>query len=64
LDAVYRRELLVVGSRSALPEHFHASLELLPSLTLPPVDVLPLERFAEGVERYRSGASLKVAFAP
>jgi L-iditol 2-dehydrogenase len=64
LDAVYRRELRVVGSRSALPEHFHAALELLQSLSLPPVDVLPLERFAEGVERYRSGASLKVAFAP
>jgi threonine dehydrogenase-like Zn-dependent dehydrogenase len=64
LDAVYRSELHVVGSRSALPEHFGAAIELLPSLTLPPVDVLPLERFAEGVDRYRSGASLKVAFTP
>jgi L-iditol 2-dehydrogenase len=64
LDTVYRRELRVVGSRSAMPEHFEAAVALLPSLTLPPVDVLPLERFAEGVERYRSGASLKVAFAP
>jgi L-iditol 2-dehydrogenase len=64
LDAVYRRELHVVGSRSALPEHFAHAVALLPSLTLPPVDLLPLERFAEGVERYRSGASLKVAFTP
>lgn len=64
LDAVYRSELHVVGSRSALPEHFAAAIDLLPLLTLPPVDMLPLERFAEGVERYRSGASLKVAFTP
>ncbi|HEX6761890.1 MAG TPA: alcohol dehydrogenase catalytic domain-containing protein [Gaiellaceae bacterium] len=64
LDAVYRRELRLVGSRSALPAHFAAAIELLPSLTLPPVDVLPLERFAEGVHRYRSGAALKVAFVP
>jgi len=54
----------VIGSRSALPENFGAAIELLPSLTLPPVDVLPLDRFAEGVQRYRTGASLKVAFAP
>jgi L-iditol 2-dehydrogenase len=64
LDAVYRRELQVVGSRSALPEHFAAAVELLPSLALPPVDLLPLDRFGEGVERYRRGAALKVAFTP
>jgi L-iditol 2-dehydrogenase len=64
LEAVYRSELHVVGSRSALPEHFAEAIELLPSLTPPPVDVLPLERFAEGVDRYRSGVSLKVAFTP
>jgi len=64
IDAVYRSELRLVGSRSALPEHFTTAVELLPSLTLPPVDVLPLDRFAEGVERYRSGGALKVAFAP
>ena len=63
-DAVYRRELHVVGSRSATPAHFAAAIELLPSLTLPPVDVLPLERFAEGVDLYRCGASLKVVFTP
>jgi len=64
LDAVYRRELRVVGSRSATPEHFTAAAALVPELALPPVDVLPLDRFDEGVERYRSGASLKVAFVP
>ena len=64
LDDVYRGELQVVGSRSAVPEHFARRVPLLPSLSLPPVEVLPLERFAEGLERYRSGAALKVAFAP
>lgn len=64
LDDVYRRELRVVGSRSAEPAHFGAAVELLPSLALPPVEVLPLERFADGLERYRSGAALKVAFVP
>lgn len=64
LDALYRRELRVVGSRSATPEHFAAAVSLVPALTLPPVEVLPLERFAEGVERYRAGAVYKVAFTP
>ncbi len=64
LDEVYRRELSIVGSRSAEPAQFDAAVSLLPSLSLPPVEVLPLERFADGLERYRSGAALKVAFAP
>jgi len=64
LDAIYRKELAVVGSRSAAPIYFHAAVELLPSLVLPPVVTLPLERFAEGVELYRSGKALKVAFTP
>jgi threonine dehydrogenase-like Zn-dependent dehydrogenase len=64
LDLVYRRELTVVGSRSATPEAFGAALALLPSLVLPPVTRLPLERFSEGVELYRRGDALKVAFAP
>ena len=64
LDDVYRRELRIVGSRSAEPAHFDAAVSLLPSLTLPPVEMLPLERFADGLERYRSGAALKVAFVP
>ncbi len=64
LDAVYRKELHVVGSRSATPATFHAAVELLPSLVLPELTVLPLERFDEGVELYRSGAALKVVFTP
>jgi L-iditol 2-dehydrogenase len=64
LDLVYRRELTVVGSRSATPEAFGAALELLPSLVLPPVTSLPLERFVDGVELYRRGDALKVAFTP
>ena len=64
LDDLYRRELRIVGSRSAEPEQFAEALQLLPTLWLPPVEILPLERFAEGVERYRSGAALKVAFVP
>lgn len=64
LEAVYRKELHLVGSRSATPEFFQAAVELLPSLALPEVTVLPLERFREGVELYRSGAAVKVVFAP
>ena len=64
LDLVYRRELTVVGSRSATPQAFAAALGLLPSLVLSPVTSLPLERFDEGVELYRRGDALKVAFTP
>jgi L-iditol 2-dehydrogenase len=64
LDAVYRGELRVVGSRSATPAAFAAAIELLPSLDLPEVTTLPLERFAEGVELYRRGDALKVVFTP
>jgi threonine dehydrogenase-like Zn-dependent dehydrogenase len=64
LDAVYRKELHVVGSRSATPEAFEEAVRLLPSLMLPEVTTLPLERFAEGVELYRRGDALKVVFTP
>ena len=64
IDLVYRRELTVVGSRSATPQAFASAIALLPSLELPPVTALPLERFAEGVELYRRGDALKVAFTP
>lgn len=64
LDAVYRKELRVVGSRSATPECFRAAVELLPALVLPEVTILPLERFLEGVDLYRRGAALKVVFTP
>ena len=64
LDTVYRRELRVIGSRSASPAHFRAAIELIPDLDLPEVTTLPLERFAEGVELYRNGDALKVVFTP
>jgi L-iditol 2-dehydrogenase len=64
LDAVYRKELALVGSRSATPAYFRDALELLPQLVLPPQTRLPLERFAEGLDLYRSGDALKVVFTP
>jgi L-iditol 2-dehydrogenase len=64
LDAVYRRELTVVGSRSATPRHMAEAAALLPELDLPAPTVLPLERFHEGLELYRSGEALKVVFTP
>ncbi len=64
LDAVYRKELRLVGSRSASPAYFRAAVELLPTLVLPEVTTLPLERFLEGVELYRRGDALKVVFTP
>jgi L-iditol 2-dehydrogenase len=63
-DAIYRGELTVVGSRSATPRHLREAVSLLGELELPEPTVLPLERFAEGLERYRSGEALKIVFAP
>jgi L-iditol 2-dehydrogenase len=64
LDSVYRRELTVVGSRSATQRHMRAAAALLPELDVPEPTVLPLERFHEGLDRYRRGETLKVVFAP
>jgi L-iditol 2-dehydrogenase len=64
LDLVYRNELTLTGSRSATPRHMREALELLPRLDVPEPTVLPLERFEEGLELYRSGRALKVVFAP
>ena len=64
VDAVYRRELHVLGSRSATPRHMEAAIALLPRLDLPAADVLPLERFDDGLARYRRGDALKVVFTP
>jgi L-iditol 2-dehydrogenase len=64
LDDVYRRELSVVGARSATPESMRAALALLPRLEVPEPVVLPLERFAEGLDLYRRGDALKVVFTP
>jgi threonine dehydrogenase-like Zn-dependent dehydrogenase len=64
LDAIYRKELHVVGSRSATPAYFRDAVDLLPSLVLPELTTLPLERFLEGVDLYRRGDALKVVFTP
>lgn len=63
-EAVYRRELTVVGRRSATPERLREAVALLPLLDLPEPAVLPLARFAEGLDLYRRGATLKVVFTP
>ena len=64
LEEVYRRELTLTGSRSATPRHLAEAAALLPELDLPVPTVLPLERFDEGLELYRSGRALKVVVTP
>jgi L-iditol 2-dehydrogenase len=64
LEPVYRNELTVFGSRSATPRHMETAAALLPELALPEPTVLPLDRFAEGLDLYRSGEALKVVFTP
>jgi L-iditol 2-dehydrogenase len=63
-ELVYRRELRVVGSRSATPRHMETAAALLPELDLPTPTVFPLERFAEGLDLQRRGEALKVVFVP
>ncbi len=64
LDEIYRRELTLIGSRSATPRHMREAAALLPHLDVPESVVLPLDRFDEGLERYRSGRAVKVVFTP
>ena len=61
---VYRRELTVVGVRSAAPAYMPEAVSLLHDLDVPEPVVLPLDRFAEGLELYRRRDALKVVFAP
>ena len=61
---LYRRELTVIGARSATPAHMEQAAALLTELDLPEPTVLPLERFAEGLELFRRRAILKVVFTP
>jgi L-iditol 2-dehydrogenase len=63
-DAVYRRELTLVGSRSATPATMREAVALLPTLDVPDPVVLPLERFAEGLELFTSRRAVKVVFTP
>jgi L-iditol 2-dehydrogenase len=64
LDLVYRRELTLVGSRSATPGAMRSAAALLPDLDVPEPTVLPLSRFAEGLELFRSRRAVKVVFTP
>jgi L-iditol 2-dehydrogenase len=61
---VYRRELTVVGTRSAAPSYMPEALALLHDIDVPEPTVLPLERFAEGLELFRRRDALKVVFTP
>ena len=62
--AVYRRELTVAGARSATPAFMREAVALLNDLQVPEPVVLPLERFAEGLELFRRRDALKVVFTP
>ena len=64
IGRVYREEITILGSRSATPRHLEQAVALLPELALPEPVVLPLERFAEGLELYTSRRTLKVVFTP
>jgi L-iditol 2-dehydrogenase len=63
-EPVYRKELTVVGSRSATPASMAEAARLLPVLDLPDPLVLPLDRFDEGLARFRDRDVLKVVFVP
>jgi len=63
-EAVYRRELTIVGSRSAAPQLMPEAVDLLGVLPLPEPTLLPLDRFAEGLELFRRRDVLKVVFTP
>ena len=68
LDTLYRRELRLVGSRSAGPAALRDALHLIAAGRIAvedlATDVLPLAAFDEGLERYRSRRALKVVFRP
>jgi L-iditol 2-dehydrogenase len=63
-DAVYRRELTVVGSRSATVAAMREAAALVSELDLPEPTVLPLERFSEGLDLFLRRDALKVVFVP
>ncbi len=61
---VYRSELTIVGSRSATSGSMREAMALLPELAVPEPTVLPLERFAEGLDLFRRRDAIKVVFTP
>jgi L-iditol 2-dehydrogenase len=63
-ERLLRRELTLVGSCSATPAAMQDAIALLPQLEPMPAVTLPLERFADGLELYRSHEAVKVVFTP
>ena len=63
-DEIYRRELTVVGRRSATPDSMRDAAALLPELELPEPTVVPLERFQEGLDLFVSRDADKVVVVP
>jgi L-iditol 2-dehydrogenase len=63
-ERVLRGELSIIGSCSATPRHMLSAVNLLPDLEPIPTTVLPLDRFAEGVDLYRRHDTVKVVFTP
>jgi L-iditol 2-dehydrogenase len=61
---VYRRELTVVGVRSATEESMREAVALLPQVDIPDPLVLPLDRFAEGLDLFLRREAFKVVFVP
>jgi L-iditol 2-dehydrogenase len=64
LETVLRKELHIVGSCSATPAAMRDAVSLLPALDPIPTVTLPLERFTEGVELYRTHRAVKVVYTP
>lgn len=63
-EVVLRRELSLVGACSATPAAMRDAVALLPEVEPIPTVTLPLERFAEGLDLYRSHEAVKVVFTP
>jgi L-iditol 2-dehydrogenase len=64
LEPVLRRELSIMGSCSASPAAMREAIGLLPHLDPIPIVTLPLERFAEGLDLYRTHQAVKIVFTP
>lgn len=68
LDRVYRNELQLAGVRSATPRTLRLALDAIASGRIAVADlvsdVLPLDRFHEGLERHARRRGLKVVFEP
>jgi L-iditol 2-dehydrogenase len=64
VDGMYRRELTVIGSRSATPAHMEEAVALLPELDLPEPTMFPLAAFADALAAFRDGSVLKVVLVP